>query len=714
MTTLSGWDKMNYATEQGRYGIKIMKKILAGLLAFLMIFAGMSMLSTPAKAESGDLDISVTATPDGLYAEGNVTLNITLKNKTDNGIQNIKLKATGGSYSDDATVDQIEKGQSTTVKMENFPVSDDLLDKPITVTVTSYDEGSPALPQSDHPSATVTVSKKTAAPNVTITRSMDKKIVTSGDKVTITYKVTNSGDVTLTNMVLSDMGTTVKTIGTLKAGQNSGTITKEFTITKEASSKPSVSYKVEATGDTGTKTIDSAVTIALATTGLNISLSSSKATVKQGETVEVSCDLSNLGNVQLVNIDVTDDEGTVIKSGITLKAGGKTNFTKIYSISESRDIVFTAAGEDTSGKTVTKTSQKLSITVPVDTDNIKSNLKLVVSPSAKTLDKAGTVKFTLTVTNGSTVTLNNVDISETTLGEIGHLDEMDPGTQKFEASADLTKETTFVFSLMANDTDGNNYSISTEPLTISVGMASASQSPQPSATEQPTSSGTGLGTLLILFVVLVVLILAAGVVLIILIRQDKIAKKKQTGSPKKNPDDRTRREPGVQPSAPQQISLDDLDLKKQDHSDLNMHGQSAQQDNGHERRPYRQPYNGSAAGYQQSSDSHDSHNEETAQSAAYSPRSTYGGQNSSGRMQEPQRGQSPLNPRRPASRDQDELDYPDFNNSRQNDEDAYAPKPVRRVKGKTDMGDTQEMPPIRIRDKNVRKPDKDDHYNDFL
>ncbi|MHB1314943.1 MAG: DUF7507 domain-containing protein [Christensenellales bacterium] len=696
-----------------------MKKVLAGLMAFLMMFTGMTMLSVPALAAEGDLTVDVSAAPGELYAEGNVTLTIILTNHVTEALQNINLEAKCGASTDTETVLQIEGGQTATVTMENFTIPQDMLGQQVTVKVTSYDKVIPpdsALePQTDQPSDTVTITKLTASPKLTITRSVDKKIVESGGIVTITYKVTNDGDVTLSNIVLSDMGTTVKNIGTLKPGKNSGNITKEFTITAEASSKPSAAYKVDVTGETGTATIASSVSIALAAPGLNVSLSIPSSTVQQGETVEVTCELSNLGNVELTDIKVTDNDGTPINSGLTLKAGSKTSISHIYTVTQSREIVFTATAKDIAGQTIVKSSQTLSITVPLDTEAIKNNLKLAVVPSSSQLSGPGAVSFTVTVTNGSDVTLYNIVVSESSLGEIGRAGELAPGSKNFEASTELDEQQSFVFTLVANDPEGNSYTVTTTPITILVGTATGTNNPQASPTaSQPVPEGSGLGTLLILFLVLIVLIIAAAVVLIILVRQDKAAKKKQRSAIKGNPDQRIRREPELSVQPQKQISLGELDLKN-DNANDKIYTPPVQQGD-YAKRPIRHTYGGVQGRTEPnvSKADDDLGNMDAPVQPALPRVKDYSMPAGSVTTEKSAEEQAAIPPRYKKDVPRQGFGYPGFNDPVPAEGDATAIKPVRRVKGKTDMGDTQEMPPIRMRDKPSKKAQKDDHYNDFL
>jgi uncharacterized repeat protein (TIGR01451 family) len=249
-------------------------------------------------------------------------------------------------------------------------------------------------------------------------------LVHIGDTVTYCFNVTNTGDVTVTNITVTDdkygPGAVLNT--TLGPGETtSGTTT--YIVTE--SDIPQVINNVTITGtdtlnETVTDTDTCTITIAYAL-GLNIEKTASitgscpgtnPLLVSIGDTVTYCFNVTNTGDVTVTNITVTDDKyGPVAVLNTTLGPGETTSGTTTYIVTES-DIPqvinnVTITGIDPRGDTVSDTE---SCTV-----NIELQLGIDVNKTADpTAARAGTdVTFTLNVTNTGDCTLNPVRVEDT-------------------------------------------------------------------------------------------------------------------------------------------------------------------------------------------------------------------------------------------------------------------------------------------------------------
>src|SRR5205085_2128895 len=168
-----------------------------------------------------------------------------------------------------------------------------------------------------------------------------------GDKVTYTFKVTNTGDAALNNVALNDdkLGTVGTTIPLLSA-KDSQTFTKDFTVPTGSS----VDNVVTACGidPLALKVCDDdhhhpvilhpAITI----------VKSGAATSHVGDTVTYSFKVTNTGDVDLTNVAVNDDKLGSVGTVANLAVGASTTLTKDFKVPDvaAVDNTATACGVD--------------------------------------------------------------------------------------------------------------------------------------------------------------------------------------------------------------------------------------------------------------------------------------------------------------------------------------------------------------------------------
>jgi hypothetical protein len=151
-------------------------------------------------------------------------------------------------------------------------------------------------------------------PSVQITKQADKNIVVSGDVVVYSYQVANTGDVELTNVVVTDdrcspvsgpQGTT------LAVGASTG-FTCAQALTQATTNTGTVIANHQGLSRTVTDNSDP-VTVDVA--GLSLVKSASPTTVEPGQIVIYQYTVSNTGSVPLTNVVVTDDKCSPVLGG---------------------------------------------------------------------------------------------------------------------------------------------------------------------------------------------------------------------------------------------------------------------------------------------------------------------------------------------------------------------------------------------------------------
>ena len=188
-------------------------------------------------------------------------------------------------------------------------------------------------------------------PNLKITKTVDKSVVKEGDKVLYTIVVENTGNVDLTNVLVTDEMLGInKTISKLEVGKKE-TINKEYIVTandiKSEEAKTNIAtatakYKDKELKDTDEATIVPKVEIIKEVEkeviketekeypSLKITKTVDKSVVQEGDTVLYTIVVENTGNVDLTNVLVTDEMLEINKTIDKLGIGQKETITKEY------------------------------------------------------------------------------------------------------------------------------------------------------------------------------------------------------------------------------------------------------------------------------------------------------------------------------------------------------------------------------------------------
>ncbi len=477
-------------------------------LCAALLFAFGAIPKTVAFA-AGNLDVNnLTVTPGSLPSSGGkVTLTGTLQNNTGVDVTSVTLQV--DTYRLDIE-NTIAKGGSKDFSLQVTIGSSDVgREKMLTVDWTGT--GSTAGTNT----ATFTVPLEEPTVSLSFTRTANNTKVQMGDTVKLTYNFKNTGTATITNLKLTDScidGTIISGL-TLNAGESYQKVSS-VVVNADISSVPKVEYT--AAGTTRTKTLD-ALNITLANADLSITATADKTQVNSGDTVTFSIVITNNSPVAVSGIKVTDDLGSIVRSDANIAATTGTtpktlNITYPTAMTAGRAVSFTITYPSGTGS-ATKTSDP--ITVSVLQAGSPLTLDVSASPVAMTTFP-GDVTFTVTITNISGLTINNISVKEPTLGDIVSIVSLAPGGQSTQKKiCKLNQAGSFTFTATGNDPSGAPIAIVTKQVLVTSQVGS----PTPEVVK-PSGTDT-LHTLFIVMVVIVALIVIAGIVLAILIIQDK-------------------------------------------------------------------------------------------------------------------------------------------------------------------------------------------------
>ncbi len=343
-------------------------------------------------------------------AGGPITYTGTVSNTGDVTLNNVTVVDTQASPATVFTVATLAPGASANFSA-TFNASANACSISSTVTATGSDACS-AVAVSNSASATCPL---LTSPHIAVTQNCPTASVGPGGSLTFTGTVKNTGDVTVTNVVvLNDhTGTTpLLTVASLAPGA-SASFTGSFPVAADVCSISSTS-SAQATSICGVAVSDSASSTCTILTAPQISVTIACPTgpVVPGGSLTFTGTVHNGGNITLKNVIVVSDQpapNTTVFTAGTLAPGASANFTGTFTVPANACSVSTtvnATGNDNcTGAAVT---QSATSTCPVTT---APQVAVTLSCPNTSSVPGGLITYTGTVSNPGNVTLNNVTVT---------------------------------------------------------------------------------------------------------------------------------------------------------------------------------------------------------------------------------------------------------------------------------------------------------------
>jgi uncharacterized repeat protein (TIGR01451 family) len=281
----------------------------------------------------------------------------------------------------------------------------------------------------------------TQTPAVSIVKSVtsvggtagDPAATTAGQVIDYNVVVSNTGNETLTNVVVADttLGTTLGTLASLAPGA-SVTYTAAQTVTQAEINSGAAVTNTATVGDsqnvTGSSTASTGVTqhpsvsIVKSVTSVGGVAGDPTATTA-GEVIDYSVVVSNTGNETLTNVVVADTTlGTTLGTLASLAPGASITYTAAQTVTQAElnagnPVTNTATVADTqnvTGSSTASTAVKQVGSVSI-VKSVTSVGGVAGDPSATTAGEV--INYNIVVTNTGTETLTNVVVTDTTLGK---------------------------------------------------------------------------------------------------------------------------------------------------------------------------------------------------------------------------------------------------------------------------------------------------------
>ena len=266
------------------------------------------------------------------------------------------------------------------------------------------------------PAPVITLDKQAGVPTGTA----------AGDTIAYSFVVTNTGNVTLDPIGVSDpkVGTVACPVTVLAPGEST-TCTATYTLTQDDVDAGHVANTATAsgvppTGDAVTAT-DATDTPLAAVPAITLDKQAGTPTgASAGDTIDYTFVVTNTGNVSLTSVSVSDPKvGTVSCPVTSLAPGASTTCTATYTLTQA-DVdagefvnSASATGTPPTGEPPTATD---STTTPIAPDPVITLDKQAGTPTGATA--GSTIDYTFIVTNTGNVTLDPVSVDDPKVGTV--------------------------------------------------------------------------------------------------------------------------------------------------------------------------------------------------------------------------------------------------------------------------------------------------------
>lgn len=483
---------------------------------FILALAAALCLAIPCVASAAQF--SGSSSPDAIPSEGaNVELSITVYNDGDYAMEKIAIYNNSSQLFSTTAGAVIDPGASMTFTQQvTVPAS--LVGTPITFDITWLENGET---HSGSCSVTVlnsglTTGEETVATALSAERSVSSSQVSSGEVITLTYTLTNSGTLPITGVTITDKGiagsTPIATNVTVEPGVPY-VVTYEYTMgSSTVTSGPVITF-IQPDGTTGTISVEEK-TLGMIKSRISVEVKEGAAS-KDGQTFTLI--LTNNGNQRISDIRVTDELGNAVNAeAIALAIGESTSLSYTVPTSETRNVVFYIKGEDATGTDYEDHTSTHVVREYIDPSLIGISFSAAVVGQ---LDETGSISIDFAVENSGSLVMQNLVLSEAEYGTLYLLDTVNPGIETINQRMEIGSPRALSFTLQIEDPSGNVYSytahitadyVGTEP---SASAAADIELADNVVSEVGSSVSNALRTFLI---VLIVLTAIAGVALIVL------------------------------------------------------------------------------------------------------------------------------------------------------------------------------------------------------
>ena len=428
----------------------------------------------PTEEKNPSLNVTKETTstaPEGGYALGDkIEYKITVEN--DGNVTISDITVTDDKTGDEWTIESLEPGETKEFTATYEVTEADILNGSVknvaTATGTDPEGDDPTVDPgttedpTEEPKPELVITKKT-------TSTAPEDGYALGDEITYEITAENTGNLTLTNVKVTDELTGDEwTIDSLEPGA-SETFTATYTVAEKDILAGSVKNEATATadnpsddptdvtpGDTEDPTEEPKPELVITK---KTKSEAPEAGYALGDTIEYEITAENTGNLTLTNVKVTDeltgDEWTID----SLEPGASETFTATYTVAEKDILAGSVKNEATA--TADNPSDDPTDVTPGDTEDPteeKNPHLTVVKTTTSTAPEAGyalgdKIEYKIVVTNDGNVTISDITVTDDLTGDEWTVDSLAPGeTAEFTAEHVVTEEDVLAGSVVNNAT----------------------------------------------------------------------------------------------------------------------------------------------------------------------------------------------------------------------------------------------------------------------
>lgn len=383
--------------------------MVLGLLLLALALA----LALPASAEYDPITTSSACVPNTLVEPGPVDVTIKVYNSGDTDMQSpMTLYDPNGEAVENFVDVTLAAGQSQSWN-GTWNVSQEEMAEGKLRFALRYELNAGGAAVQVNKTIAVSIQQDAPAPSLTASYTVTPNPAQEGAEVTLTYTLSNTGNVAVTNVQITNEELTDEriNISRIETGER---VTREFVYEmgdEAVTFKPKVTYRADGSDRVLTIGTMAQETIEVAKGDLELELVGGENVVgaMPGDKATLTLTMRNTGNITYSNIQITDSVLGEIESGLELGPGEEKTVQREFTVQESADHAFTVTAVSSAGGEIEHTSNKVSV-VALDLERAV-NLEVSAEAGQTVIrEKPAVVAFAVTVRNIGEVDAQNVEL----------------------------------------------------------------------------------------------------------------------------------------------------------------------------------------------------------------------------------------------------------------------------------------------------------------
>jgi len=303
-------------------------------------------------------------------------------------------------------------------------------------------------------------------PALEMQRTVSGEYVARGESASLIYRVENTGNVPLEDVSVTDpLCGKVLSVGELAPGEYR-TALISMTVTKPCSSAPQAVWYY---GGMRYERTLVPLSVAPAENKMSVGLEADRSGAIEGETALFTAKVQNEGNTELYDVRLSDAQlghvGTI--EGV-IRPGESAQHVFRVRIGQSGVFRITAKARTQSDEEVSAQSEEVRIVLAGDPNG--AQLRILAKPSAEDAQK-GRAKVQITLHNDGASPIDNVSISERSLGLMRTLVCVAPGQTQLTLECEIDQEREMLFLAQFPADDGGRTTVLAEKTALRPGTA---------------------------------------------------------------------------------------------------------------------------------------------------------------------------------------------------------------------------------------------------